>query len=189
MARRRIVGDDGEMTTDETSATAADPRVLPDTQATERAALEQWLDFHRLTLAMKCEGLDDAQLRTASAPPSDLNLLGLVRHMAEVERAWFRKILAGEDVQWLYDDEDIDRDIHVTDEDTWEEAYAAWQAEIAHARANAAGRGLDDLSLGKHRSGRTYNLRWIYLHMIEEYARHNGHADLIRERIDGATGD
>ncbi|MGW4160082.1 DinB family protein [Streptomyces sp. NPDC004788] len=167
-----------------------DPRTLPDTQEAERTALEQWLDWHRLTLAVKCAGLDDAQLRTASAPPSDLNLLGLVRHMAEVERGWFRRILTGEEVGWIYaTEEDRDRDIHVTDEDTWEEAYATWQAEIEQARANAAGRGLDDLTVGRHRSGQTFNLRWIYLHMIEEYARHNGHADLIRERIDGATGD
>ncbi|GEB59128.1 DinB family protein [Streptomyces gardneri] len=168
----------------------SDPRVDPSTTSGEREALEQWLDFHRATLAGKCEGLDDAQLRTLSAPPSDLNLLGLVRHMAEVERGWFRRVLTGEDLGWIYStEEDPDRDIHVTDEDTYEEAYATWQAEIAHARALAAPHGLDDLGVGKHRTGRTFNLRWIYLHMIEEYARHNGHADLIRERIDGATGD
>ncbi|MEU8542298.1 DinB family protein [Streptomyces sp. NPDC048717] len=173
-----------------TDSTAPAPRIRPDTLSGERAALEQWLDFHRETLALKCQGLDDAQLRTVSVPPSDLNLLGLVRHMAEVELAWFRRVLAGEDTPWLYDDEkDEDRDIHVTDEDTWEEAYATWQEQIAHARANAAGRDLDDPGLRPTRHGKTVNLRWIYLHMIEEYARHNGHADLIRERIDGATGN
>ncbi|MFI8965949.1 DinB family protein [Streptomyces sp. NPDC053493] len=166
------------------------PRVEPGTLTGERAALEEWLDYHRATLATKCAGLDDAQLRTASAPPSDLNLLGLVRHMAEVERGWFRRVLAGEDAPWIYStEENRDRDIQVSDEDTWEEAYATWQGEIARAREAAAGRGLDELGAGKHRSGETFNLRWIYLHMIEEYARHNGHADLIRERIDGATGD
>ncbi|MFD3659028.1 DinB family protein [Streptomyces sp. NPDC058659] len=166
------------------------PRVDPSTTSGEREALEQWLDFHRATLARKCEGLDDAQLRTPSAPPSDLNLLGLVRHMAEVERGWFRRVLAGEEAGWIYSTgDDPDRDIHATDEDTYEEAYATWQAEIAHARTLAAPHGLDDLGAGKHRTGRTFNLRWIYLHMIEEYARHNGHADLIRERLDGATGD
>ncbi|MFD3534900.1 DinB family protein [Streptomyces sp. NPDC058664] len=166
------------------------PRVDPSTTSGEREALEQWLDFHRATLARKCEGLDDAQLRTLSAPPSDLNLLGLVRHMAEVERGWFRRTLAGEETQWIYStDEDHDRDIHTTDEDTYEEAYATWQAEIAHARGVAADSGLDDLGKGKRPNGKSYNLRWIYLHMIEEYARHNGHADLLRERIDGATGD
>ncbi|MCX5389350.1 DinB family protein [Streptomyces sp. NBC_00094] len=175
------------MTTERTESV---PRVDPSTTSGEREALEQWLDFHRATLARKCEGLDDAQLRTPSAAPSDLNLLGLVRHMTEVERGWFRNVLAGEEAPWFYStDEDYDRDIHTTDEDTYEEAYANWQAEIAHARALAAPHGLDDLGAGKHRTGRTFNLRWIYLHMIEEYARHNGHADLIRERIDGATGD
>ncbi|MFI8520148.1 DinB family protein [Streptomyces sp. NPDC085481] len=175
------------MTAEQTDTT---PRIDPDTRSGERVALEEWLDFHRATLAQKCEGLDDVQLRTASAPPSDLNLMGLVRHMAEVERGWFRRVLAGEEADWIYSTkEDHDGDIHVGETDTWEEAYATWQGEIARARANAAGRGLDDVGVGKHRSGETFNLRWIYLHMIEEYARHNGHADLIRERIDGATGD
>ncbi|MFF1509754.1 DinB family protein [Streptomyces sp. NPDC058326] len=175
------------MTTERTESV---PRVDPSTTSGEREALEQWLDFHRATLARKCEGLDDAQLRTLSAAPSDLNLLGLVRHMAEVERGWFRRTLAGEETRAIYStDEDYDRDIHTTDEDTYEEAYATWQAEIDHARSVAAGRGLDDLATGRRPSGKSYNLRWIYLHMIEEYARHNGHADLLRERIDGATGD
>ncbi|MFC9735560.1 DinB family protein [Streptomyces roseolus] len=169
---------------------AAPERVDPSTTADERQALEQWLDYHRATLAAKCAGLTDEQVRTASAPPSDLSLLGLVRHMAEVERGWFRRVLAGEEAPWLYATEkDFDRDLHVTPEDGYAEAYATWQDEIAHAREVAAERALDDLGAGVHRSGELFNLRWIYLHMIEEYARHNGHADLIRERIDGATGD
>ncbi|MEV8585333.1 DinB family protein [Streptomyces sp. NPDC051180] len=175
------------MTTERTDTVT---RVDPSTTSGEREALEQWLDFHRVTLAQKCQGLDDTRLRTPSAPPSDLNLLGLVRHMAEVERGWFRRVLAGEDAPWIYStEEDPDGDIHASDEDTYEEAHATWQGEIAHARTLAADRGLDDIGVGKHRSGESFNLRWIYLHMIEEYARHNGHADLIRERIDGATGD
>ncbi|MFF6870263.1 DinB family protein [Streptomyces sp. NPDC007910] len=175
------------MTTEQIDTT---PRVSPSTTSGEREALEQWLDFHRATLARKCEGLDDVQLRTPSAPPSDLNLLGLVRHMAQVERGWFRRTLAGEEADWIYSsEEDHDGDIHTKEGDTYEEAFATWQAEIAHARALAATRGLDDLDSGKHHSGARFNLRWIYLHMIEEYARHNGHADLLRERIDGATGD
>ncbi|MEV0450502.1 DinB family protein [Streptomyces sp. NPDC050600] len=175
------------MSTEQTDTGA---RVDPDTLTGEREALEQWLDFHRATLATKCEDLDDAQLRTASAPPSDLSLMGLVRHMAEVERGWFRRVLAGEkEAGRIYTHQDHDADLHVRAEDTWEEAYATWQGEIAVARANAAGRDLDDVGSGTHRTGRTFNLRWIYLHMIEEYARHNGHADLLRERIDGVTGD
>ncbi|MEU0671937.1 DinB family protein [Streptomyces sp. NPDC006172] len=166
-------------------------RTEPAQNADERTMLEGWLEYHRQTLAWKCEGLTDAQLRTPSAPPSELSLLGLVRHMAEVERGWFRKVLMGEDAEPIYfSDEDPDGEFHLTEADTWKEAHATWQAEIEAARRNAAGFELDDLSRGKSRhSDQPFNLRWIYTHMIEEYARHNGHADLLRERVDGATGD
>jgi uncharacterized damage-inducible protein DinB len=117
---------------------------MPPLNTDERTTLESWLDFHRATLARKCEGLDDEQAASASAPPSGLTMTGLVQHMAEVERNWFRRVLAGEPARTLTD----------------------------------TGRFLDQ----------DVNLRWIYVHMIEEYARHNGHADLLRERIDGATG-
>ncbi|MER6026974.1 DinB family protein [Streptomyces sp. NPDC001851] len=163
----------------------------PALNAGEREMLEGWLDYHRRTLAWKCEGLSDEQLRTASVPPSGLSLMGLVRHMAEVERGWFRKVLVGDDPGPIYySDEDRDGEFHLTETDTWQEAYTTWQAEIDIARRNAAGFGLDDLSKGKSRfTEDPFSLRWIYTHMIEEYARHNGHADLVRERIDGATGD
>ncbi|WP_371606603.1 DinB family protein [Streptomyces sp. NBC_01213] len=170
------------MTTDERSAPALD--------AAERTMLEGWLDYHRATLAMKCAGLTDAQLREASVPPSEFTLLGLVRHLAENERGWFREVLAGEEVPPIYGtDEDPDGEFHPTEEDTWEEARTTWEAEIEVARANAAKFGLDGLSVGVGRAGKPFTLRWIYTHMIEEYARHNGHADLVRERIDGATGE
>ncbi|MPY62290.1 DinB family protein [Streptomyces spongiae] len=166
-------------------------RTEPATDADERSMLEGFLDYHRQTLEWKCEGLDDAQLRTASVPPSELSLMGLVRHMADVERSWFRRVLADEDVAPLYySDEDRDGEFHLTDTDTWEDAYTTWQAEIAAARTSAARFALDDASQG--RNGFTeepLTLRWIYTHMIEEYARHNGHADLLRERVDGATGE
>ncbi|MGW0996430.1 DinB family protein [Streptomyces sp. NPDC002520] len=163
----------------------------PAQNAGERAMLEGWLDYHRQTLAQKCEGLTDEQLRTASVPPSELSLMGLVRHMAEVERGWFRKVLADDDPGPLYfSDADPDGEFHLTEADTWAEAYATWQAEIGIARRHAAGFALDDFSKGSSRfTGEPFNLRWIYTHMIEEYARHNGHADLIRERLDGSTGD
>ncbi|AKJ14548.1 Mini-circle protein [Streptomyces incarnatus] len=163
----------------------------PDQTAGERAMLEGWLEYHRQTLAWKCEGLTDEQLRTPSVPPSELSLMGLVRHMAEVERGWFRKVLVGDDPGPIYyTEEDRDGEFHLTEADTWQEAHATWQAEIETARRNAAGFELDDLSRGKSRfRDEPFSLRWIYTHMIEEYARHNGHADLIRERIDGATGD
>ncbi|GAA3368847.1 DinB family protein [Streptomyces sannanensis] len=164
-------------------------RTVPSTTADERSMLEEWLDFHRETLAGKCAGLTEEQLGEASVAPSELSLLGLTRHMAEVERHWFRRILIGEDPGGIYDsEEDPDGDFHHGETDTWAEAHDTWQAEIARAREIAAGLTLDDLSTGPHRAGKTFNLRWIYVHMIEEYARHNGHADLIRERIDGATG-
>ncbi|MFC9125259.1 DinB family protein [Streptomyces sp. NPDC057099] len=166
-------------------------RTEPATDAAERAMLEGWLDYHRNTLAWKCEGLSDEQLRKASVEPSELSLMGLVRHMAEVERGWFRKVLTNEDAPPIYySDEDRDGEFHLTEADTYQEAYATWQAEIETARRNAARFALDDLSEGRHRrTGEQFNLRWIYTHMIEEYARHNGHADLIRERLDGSTGD
>ncbi|WP_432138975.1 MULTISPECIES: DinB family protein [unclassified Streptomyces] len=166
-------------------------RHSPDQTADERTMLEGWLDYHRRTLDLKCQGLSEAQLRTAAVEPSELTLLGLVRHMAEVERWWFRTVLTGEDAGPVYyTDEDPDGDFHFTDSDTWAEAHATWQAEIEAARMSAAELGLDVLSQGTgRRTGRPYNLRWIYTHMIEEYARHNGHADLIRERLDGTTGE
>ncbi|MFE2375714.1 DinB family protein [Streptomyces sp. NPDC059398] len=165
-------------------------RQEPSLTADERTMLEGWLDYHRATLAVKCAGLDDKQLRQASVPPSELSLLGLVRHMVEVERGWFREVLAGEDTPPLYfSEEDPDGEFHLTDADTWDEAYGTWQREIAHAREVAAGYSLDDLSKGRGRQGEPFSLRWIYTHMIEEYARHNGHADLLRECIDGVTGD
>ncbi|MEV6317746.1 DinB family protein [Streptomyces sp. NPDC051776] len=151
--------------------------------------LEGWLESHRATMAAKCTGLDDTRLREATVPPSSLSLMGLVRHMAEVERHWFRRCLAGEDAPPLYyTDEDPDGEFRLSEEDTWKDACAAWQGEIERARVTAAGRSLEDFAASKHRDGSSINLRWIYTHMIEEYARHNGHADLVRERVDGSTG-
>ncbi|MCP2260311.1 putative damage-inducible protein DinB (forms a four-helix bundle) [Streptoalloteichus tenebrarius] len=166
-------------------------RPIPPFAADERSTLEGWLDFHRATLAAKCAGLDEEQLRAASTPPSPISLLGLVRHMAEVERNWFRRILAGEEVGVIYGDgedggEGADSGGFTTGEEVpVAEVFATWEAEVARARANAAARALDDT--GRFEYGEV-SLRWIYVHMIEEYARHNGHADLVRERIDGRTG-
>lgn len=107
-------------------------RSEPAFDAAERPMLEGWLDYHRETMAMKCAGLTDAQLREASVPPSAFTLLGLLRHMAEVERGWFREVLAGEELPELYStEEDPDGEFRVTEADTWAEADAAWRAEIA----------------------------------------------------------
>ncbi|GAA3814768.1 DinB family protein [Streptomyces phyllanthi] len=166
-------------------------RTEPATNTDERSTLEGFLDYHRQTLEMKCAGLDDTQLRTASVPPSELSLMGLVRHMADVERGWFRRVLGNEDAKPIYySEEDSDGEFHLTGADTWEDAYTTWQAEITAARRNAARFALDDVSEGRSRfTEEPITLRWIYTHMIEEYARHNGHADLLRERIDGTTGE
>jgi uncharacterized damage-inducible protein DinB len=163
-------------------------RVDPPLQAGEREMLTAWLDFHRATLAWKCDGLADEQLRQRSVPPSTMSLIGLVRHMADVERCWFRQGLAGEDVPDIYETEqDRDADFNGAQTADVAAAFATWQAECEAARqAEAAAPSLETTFAGRHRQ---YSLRWIMVHMIEEYARHNGHADLLRERIDGATGD
>ncbi|MDQ6710026.1 MAG: DinB family protein [Candidatus Dormibacteraeota bacterium] len=155
--------------------------------ADERTTLLQFLEWQRATLARKCEGLTDDQLRVKSAEPSTLSLLGLVRHLAEVERGWFRRTLASEDVSDQFiTDADPDGDFNDLDSAPVEAVFAAWRAECERARQIVATRQLDDT--GRQRSGKAVSMRWILVHMIEEYSRHNGHADLLRERIDGATG-
>jgi uncharacterized damage-inducible protein DinB len=152
----------------------------------ERSTLLGFLEWQRSTLARKCGGLQPEQLRIRSAEPSTLSLLGLVRHMADVERGWFRRTLAGEDVADRYSsDDDRDGDFDNVDAADVDEAFAAWHEECARADEIISRRALD--ATGKQRTGREVSMRWILNHMIEEYSRHNGHADLIRERIDGAT--
>jgi uncharacterized damage-inducible protein DinB len=150
----------------------------------ERPMLEAWLEHHRVTLLLKCEGLDDAGRKSRPVPTSLLSLHGIVRHMAEVERSWFQRVLApAPDLPSIWPGED--RDLFPLDDADWAADLATWQGECAVSRAAAAGRSLDDLGL---RHGEPCSLRWIYVHMIEEYARHNGHADLIRELVDGSVG-
>lgn len=149
--------------------------------------LEGWLDYHRATLLLKCEGLDDAARKARPVATSLLSLHGLVRHMAEVERNWFRRVLledAGAGPIW-FDPEIEDSELVPLDDADWESDLAAWHAECDASREAASGRSLDDTGV---RRGEPCSLRWIYTHMIEEYARHNGHADLIRELVDGAVG-
>jgi len=176
----------------------APDRVDPPYRDGERAAVEAWLEFHRATLLAKCTGLTAEQLGRRSVPPSTMSLRGLLRHLTEVERGWFRRVLAGEQARPLYygpDDEDGDFDgvgrgtDHPDTESAVAGELAALGAEWVNSRALAAEHdSLDDVGAGL-RHGQQVSLRWIYLHLIEEYARHNGHADLLRERIDGATGD
>jgi uncharacterized damage-inducible protein DinB len=166
----------------------ADARPRAPREAAEREMLNGWLEFHRATLQLKCDGLTDEQLRQRSVPPSGMSLLGLVRHLAEVERGWFRRGVGGEDAPArYYSKENPDGDFDDVDSADTAEAFATWRADCEQARAAVAAAPSLDYTFadGETRS----SLRWVMLHMIEEYARHNGHADLLRERIDGATGD
>jgi uncharacterized damage-inducible protein DinB len=157
--------------------------------ADERTMLEGWLEYHRQTLLYKCAGLTADQLRLRAVEPSSLSLLGLVRHMGEVERAWFRRRFRGEDIPNRYSTEDRpDADFDDVDTADAQADFAAFAEEVQAARAAAAGHGLDEVFFHPRISAEM-SLRWIYVHMIEEYARHNGHADLLRERIDGTVGD
>ena len=155
--------------------------------AGERAMLDAWLDFHRTTLLLKTEGLNDEQRKRRPVATSKLSLHGIVRHMAEVERNWFRRVLLREpDTAHIFADPTVDdSELIPLDDADWEADLAAWQAECEASWAAAAAHGLDDTGM---RHGAPCSLRWIYVHMIEEYARHNGHADLMRELIDGAVG-
>lgn len=164
-----------------------DPRrTEPAFVLSERQMLEAWLEFHRTTLLLKCDGLDDASRKARPVASSKLSLHGLVRHMAEVERNWFRRVLLEEPIGPIwYDPEVEDSELVPLDGADWDADRAAWEAECNASRAAAAGRDLDSTGV---RHGQPCSLRWIYVHMIEEYARHNGHADLIRELADGAVG-
>ena len=152
----------------------------------ERQMLEAWLEFHRTTLLLKCEGLDDAARKARPVATSNLSLHGLVRHMAEVERNWFRRTLLQEAVPPIFYDPAVpDSELVPLGDASWEADVVTWQEECEASRRAAAGHGLDDTGM---RRGEPYSLRWIYLHMVEEYARHNGHADLSRELLDGSVG-
>jgi hypothetical protein len=149
--------------------------------------LESWLVFHRTTLLLKCDGLDRPGLAARPVATSILSLHGLVRHMAEVERSWFaRTLMRAPDTPRIFGDSAVkDSELVSLDDADFAHDLTIWQAECTHSREAAARFGLDDTGL---RAGNPVSLRWIYLHMIEEYARHNGHADLIREMVDGAVG-
>jgi uncharacterized damage-inducible protein DinB len=171
--------------------TAQDPRFATGTEPEgERATLEDYLRGYRLTLEMKCAGLDADQLARRSVPPSTMSLLGLVRHMADVERNWFRRVMAQADAPPLYWSQDVPDDDWlgaVADPAVVDDAWRAWRDEVAFAEKFVA--GSPDLGIkGINRDGTTVALRSVLVHMIEEYARHCGHADLLRERIDGRVG-
>jgi uncharacterized damage-inducible protein DinB len=159
-------------------------RVDPPRHGDERTQVDAWLNFHRKTLLIKCAGLSARQLKMRAAEPSSLSLLGLVRHMADSERYWFRRQFRAAPLSALYWDNDGDF-LAIDDADA-DADFAAYLAEVAAAQAATADRSLSETFTSTR--GVTMDLRWVYLHMIEEYARHNGHADILRERIDGGTG-
>nr|WP_202513237.1 DinB family protein [Streptomyces sp. SID3343] len=150
--------------------------------------LRAYLDFHRATLALKCDDLSDDELRRQSMPPSTLSLLGLVRHMAEVERTWFRRVIDGEDIPLVWSDEGDFQVAYDARTSTRKEAFDAWQTEVGHARRIEAAAESLDVTAVNRKSGDVVSLRLVMLHLIHEYARHNGHADLLREGIDGTVG-
>jgi hypothetical protein len=157
--------------------------------AGEREMLDTMLGYQRDTLVMKCAGLDAAALRTRSVPPSTLSLLGLIRHSALCERWWFRIQIGGADLPWLYVSDD-NQDGEFDDVDDADPAvdFATYAEEVEACDAELAKHDLDDVFIAKARAGKELTVRWAYLHMIDEYARHIGHADLLRQSIDGATG-
>jgi uncharacterized damage-inducible protein DinB len=154
----------------------------------ERTQLESWLDFYRGTLLFKCDGLTPDQLRERPIATSTMSLLGLLRHLTFVEQIWFEARFAGREVVEYYKLED-DREIDFRDLDSAsvEEVLELYLTSVSTSRALAKDHELDEKA-AKARHGIQFDLRWIYLHMIEEYARHCGHADLIRELVDGTTG-
>jgi uncharacterized damage-inducible protein DinB len=158
----------------------------------ELATIREYLSNYRLTLGMKCEDLSPAQLATRSVPPSTLSLLGLVRHMARVEHHWFGRVLRGHPdaprPYWSAEDHDLDFNGAAGDPAAVDEAFAAWREQIAAADQWLAGPTDLDAMITLPRDGERASVRDILIHMIEEYARHCGHADLLRECLDGRTG-
>jgi hypothetical protein len=154
----------------------------------ERTQLDAWLDFQRATLLKKCDGLSAAQMKERPVATSRLSLLGIIRHMTFVEQVWFETTFAGRDTSDYYKtDGDRDADFNDLDSAALEVVIDLFLKSVKVSRELSAGHSLDELAKNPRR-GREVHLRWIYVHLIVEYARHNGHADLIRELVDGTTG-
>ena len=165
-----------------------DDRIGPPLLAGERETVRAFLDYHRATLALKCQGLSDEELRRRSMPPSTLTLLGLVRHLAEVERTWFRRVINGEDIPLIWSAQGDFQAAYDASGSTRAEAFEAWQQEVEHARRIERAAESLDVTGFQARWGERVSLRLVMLHLIHEYARHNGHADFLREGIDGEVG-
>ncbi|MEW1863174.1 DinB family protein [Streptomyces sp. NPDC088194] len=165
-----------------------DVRVGPPNFGTEREMLRAFLDYHRATLAMKCAGLGDEELRQRSMPPSTLSLLGLVRHMAEVERAWFRRVFEDHDAPMVWSREIDFQAAYDASGSTRAEAFGAWEAEVAASRRIEAAAASLDAAGYQPRWEEEVSLRMVMVHVLLEYGRHNGHADFLREGVDGTVG-
>ena len=144
------------------------------------------MDYHRATLLMKIDGVSDTDLRRPMVP-SGTTLLGMVKHLAYVERWWFRRVFLDQDVSFPWTDDDPDADFRIEENETTEDIVRLYQGECEEIRAVVRDASLDDMARFEPRSD--FSLRWILTHMIEETARHNGHADILREQIDGSTGE
>ena len=167
----------------------SDDRIGPPSFGSEREMLRAFLDYHRATLAMKCDGLADEELRQPSMPPSTLSLLALVRHMAEVERAWFRRVFEDNDAPMVWSDKMFDfQAAYDASASTRHQAFAAWEAEVENSRRIEREAESLDLAGYQPRWGESVSLRMVIMHVLLEYGRHNGHADLLREGIDGTVG-
>ena len=167
-----------------------DPRFDVPTPVGERETVLQYLQHYRLTFAMKCEGLDAEQMARRSVPPSTMSLLGLVRHLARVEHHWARRWIEGRmELPRLYrtdEQPDLDFDGAVADDEVVAEAWQTWRAEVAHAQQVTAALASFDQLVGP--GDEQGEVRDVLVHLVEEYARHCGHADLLREAVDGRTG-
>ncbi len=162
-----------------------DTRIDPPKAAPEREMLEAFLDYHRATILLKLQGLSYADLRSTPTK-SSMSLLGLVKHLAYVERHWFQIAFENRDLSVPWTKEDPDADFRIEANETTDEVIALYQTSIEESRKISTANSLETVV---KMPGRDHTLRWILVHMIEETARHNGHADFLRETIDGQTGE
>ncbi|MGW7681171.1 DinB family protein [Kribbella sp. NPDC054772] len=166
-----------------------DPRVDPPTAADERVLLQSFLDFHRETLLWKVSELTGEQLVQRAVEPSSLSLIGLVRHLSEVEKYWFHRALAGHPSPPKYwTEKHPDGDFDLADPALAEQDVEEFREIVKTSDELAADYSLDATFVRPGHEA-PYSVRYLYIHMIEEYARHNGHADFLRERVDGTTGE
>ncbi|MEU5286972.1 DinB family protein [Streptomyces sp. CA-278952] len=166
-----------------------DDRIAPPLLGSERETLRAFLDYQRETLAMKCAGLGDDELRERSMPPSTLSLLALVRHLAEVERAWFRRVFEDGTAPMVWSGKPFDfQAAYNANASTRAEAFAAWEAEVETSRRIEREAASLDLVGRQPRWEKEVSLRMVMVHVLLEYGRHNGHADLLREGVDGTVG-